>query len=114
MIEAILYTYLSAQGILDAPIYTEIPSNPPSKFYTMEKTGSSLDNHIYSSTFAIQSYADTMFNSASMNEDIKKVMLDDVIALDEIASVKLNSDYNYTDMASKRYRYQAVFDVVHY
>lgn len=114
MIEETLYTYLSANGVLDAPIYTEIPQNPPLIFYTMEKTGSSLTNHVYSSTFAIQSHADTLYHAASMNEEIKNVMLDDAIALNEVASIRLNSDYNYTDTTSKKYRYQAIFDVIHY
>ena len=37
-----------------------------------------------------------------------------MINLDEIASVKLNSDYNFTDEETKQYRYQAVFDIKHY
>ena len=36
------------------------------------------------------------------------------IALEQIVSVSLNSDYNYTDTTTKEYRYQAVFDIVHY
>ena len=35
-------------------------------------------------------------------------------ALPEIGAVHLNSDYNFTDTAAKRYRYQAVFDVTYY
>ena len=29
---------------------------------------------------------------------------------EDIGGAKLNSDYNFTDTAMKRYRYQAVFD----
>ena len=37
-----------------------------------------------------------------------------MVALDEVSKVSLNSDYNFTDAATKRYRYQAVFDIIHY
>ena len=32
----------------------------------------------------------------------------------EVASCRLNSDYNFTDTTKKQYRYQAVFDIVYY
>jgi hypothetical protein len=80
----------------------------------IEKTGGSQDNHINSSTFAIKSYAPSMYEAAVMNEEIKALMLDGLITLGEIAKVSLNSDYNFTDTETKTYRYQAVFDIVHY
>ena len=49
-----------------------------------------------------------------MNEEIKAEMLDGLITLGDIARVELNSDYNFTDTATKTYRYQAVFDITHY
>ena len=112
MIEVTVLNYLKTRTNL--PVYLEIPKDAPQSFYKIEKTGSSLDNHIYSSTFAIQSYSDSMYNAAVMNEDLKGYMLDGLIECSEIASVGLNSDYNYTDTTTKRYRYQAVFDIVHY
>lgn len=113
MIERTLYDFLKESG-LDAPVYTEVPKEPPSSFYLIEKTGSSMNNHIYSSTFAIQSYGTTLFESISMNEALKEVMLEGFIADPLVSSIELNSDYNFTDLAEKRYRYQAVFDIVHY
>lgn len=114
MIETVLYDYLKGNGILNAPIYLEKQKNMPDTFYSMEKTGSTIENRIYQSTFAIQSYADSMYNAATLNEEIINVMLDEVITLDEVVSVRLNSAYNYTDTTTKQYRYQAVFDIVHY
>ena len=38
----------------------------------------------------------------------------DTVILDDVISCKLNSDYNYTDEETKRYRYQAVFDIRYY
>jgi hypothetical protein len=40
--------------------------------------------------------------------------MENAITLDDVTRSALNSDYNFTDTASKGYRYQAVFDVIHY
>lgn len=113
MIEDTVLNYLNSQE-LSARAYTEIPKNRPSYFWTIEKTGSSLMNHINHSTIAIKSYAPSLYEAASMNDEVKAVMLDGLITLGSIAKVELNSDYNYTDTTSKNYRYQAVFDITHY
>lgn len=115
MIEYTIYKFLDTN--MTEPVYTEIPSNPPKKMIVMEKTGSSQTNHIKRSTFAIQSYGKSLQEAAELNESLKEIMmdgLDGLASLDEIVSVNLNSDYNFTDTTTKRYRYQAVFDIVHY
>ena len=112
MIEQILYSYLKT--VLAEPIYLEIPKTKPSSFYIIEKTGSGMENHIKNATLAIQSYSDTLYNAAVMNENVKEAMLSGAIGLVEISRISLNSDYNYTDGTTKQYRYQAVFDVTHY
>ena len=112
MIEKILLDYLSAE-LPDIPVYMEVPAHRPALFVVIEKTGSSRINHIDSATVAVQSYAATMYDAAALNERVKAAMLDS-ITLDSISRAALNSDYNYTDTASKHYRYQAVFDVTFY
>ena len=78
-----------------------------------EKTGSGRNNRLNSSTFAFQSYAESMYQAALLNEEVKSAV-DDLITLDEIGRVSLNSDYNFTDTTTKEYRYQAVYDITHY
>lgn len=112
MIEEILKNYLSDS--LSAPVYLEIPPNYPSRFFIIEKTGGARVNHINSATVAIKSYGTSLYDAASMNEELKTVMLDNILELPEIARVELNSDYNFTDTTTKKYRYQAVFDIKHY
>ena len=115
MIEKTIYDFLSEK--MTAPVYMEIPKNPPSQMIIIEKTGSSLDEYIYQSTFAIQSYDKSLQKAAELNELVKDVLmdgLDGLITLDEILRVDLNSDYNFTDTTTKKYRYQAVFDITHY
>lgn len=112
MIEEIVKSYLELKQ--STPVYMEIPKNPPSTFYIVQKTGSSFNNYIYSSTITIQSYAPTKYEAAVQNEHIKDLMMFGLITDPEITKVELNSDYDYTDLSEKRYRYQAVFDITHY
>ena len=113
MIEKIVYDYLKAN--IDADIYTELP--PTLEFYpscvVLEKTSERRENHIRTATIAIQSYGYSLFEAATMNELVIEQMLN-IITLNSIASCKLNSDYNFTDTTTKRYRYQAVFDITYY
>lgn len=112
MIEKIILDYLNTT-LPDVPVYMEVPEDRPAVFVVIEKTGSSRINHIDSATIAVQSYAASLYDAAALNERVKATMLD-AITLDSISRVALNSDYNYTDTASKHYRYQAVFDVTFY
>ena len=111
MIEKTILDYLS--GALSVPCVMEMPEKTPASFVMIEKTGSSVSNRISKATFAIQSYARTLFAAASLNEQVKEAM-DMIIELDSISKCELNSDYNYTDTAMKAYRYQAVFVITHY
>lgn len=91
----------------------EHPDPAPKRFVIFEKTGSGKKNRLNSSTFAFQSYAESMHQAAVLNESVKNAV-ENLINLDEFGSVRLNSDYNFTDTTTKRYRYQAVFDINHY
>lgn len=83
----------------------------PSQFVTVEKTGSSARNQIHSATIAIQSYGKTMYEAAVLNERVKEFMDDLPYSNTDFQDSDLNSDYNYTDTANKRYRYQAIYEV---
>lgn len=111
MIEEIIRNYLTGAGVT---AYMEIPEGggtPP--FVIIEKTGGGEENHIRSATIAIQSYADTLYGAAQLNEQVKALM-DDITLLPQISACELNSDYNFTDTTKKEYRYQAVYDLVYF
>lgn len=110
MIEKTILDYLLAKKLT---VYMEQPKVKPDTFYLMEKTAGGQNDKINTSTIVIQSYADTLYNAALMNEAIKLVMAE-AVELDEVTRVELNSDYNYTDPTTKQYRYQAVFVITHY
>lgn len=111
MIEEIIRNYLTGAGVT---AYMEIPEGGgTTPFIVIEKTGGGEENHIRSATVAIQSYADTLYGAAQLNEQVKALM-DDIVLLPEISACELNSDYNFTDTTKKKYRYQAVFDLVYF
>lgn len=111
MVEKIVKDYL--QSSLEIPVRLEEEDDLGNEYVLIEKTGSSTENHIASATLAVQSYSASLYGAASLNERVKEAM-EKIIELDDISRCELNTDYNYTDTARKKYRYQAVYDIVHY
>ena len=111
MIEETILNYLSSA--LEVPAGMEVPAEPPGRFVVVEKIGSSRTDHICSAVIAVQSFAESLLEAARLNERVKEAM-EGLDELDEIAAVRLNTDCNFTDPSTKRYRYQAVFDITHY
>lgn len=109
MIESILIKYLNDNGIR---AYMEVPANASGRFVVLEKTGSNRENKLDRATIAVQSYDESLNSSASLNDMVKRLLL--YIDDPRIVSSNLNSDYNYTNTATKQYRYQAVFDFYYY
>lgn len=110
MIEQKVLQYLTS--VLPHPIYMEEPRKPESRYYLMEKTGAGQNDRLFTATLAIQSYADSMIKAAELNDIVIGKMLE--MNIPEVTRVRLNSDYNFTDEQTKRYRYQAVFSLVFY
>lgn len=111
MIELTILNHLKTR--LAEPVYLEKPELAPTRYVLFEKVSSGRKNKLPSSTFAFQSYAESLYEAAMLNERVKAAV-DSLITLNEISSVKLNSDYNFTNTTTKQYRYQAVFNFNHY
>lgn len=111
MVEKIVLDYLNEA--LSVPVYMEEKTDMPEEYVLIEKTGGGEENHIERATVVVQSYASSMYRAAVINESVKEKMKQS-IQVDDICKCSLNSDYNYTDASRKKYRYQAVFDIVHY
>jgi hypothetical protein len=111
MIEKTIINYLT--DTLNIPAYSETPEKKPDQYIKVELTGGSAENLISSATIAIQSYSNSLFKAADLNEKVKRAMRN-IISIDSISKCKLNNSYNYTDTAKKEYRYQAVFDLVYF
>ena len=117
MIETIVKSCLEreletgALGLIS--VFLEVPEDAPGRYIVLEKTGSSRDNRLDTATVAIQSCADSLYDAAVMNEEVKKIMDGLPYLADEVFSAKLNSDYNFSDVETKKRRYQAVFYITY-
>lgn len=112
MIEKILRDYLLE--VLSVPVYMQKPEKlTEDEYVIIEKTGSSVTNHIETATVAVQSYSSSLYGAAVINKAVKQAMRD-AEALNDIAGIRLNTDYNFSDTATKQYRYQAVFVISWY
>lgn len=111
IIEEITRDYL--KGKVSVPVYMEKPEDEPDEYFIVEKTGGSEESHINSASLAIKSHADSLYRAVKLNEEVKSAMKG-IVGMDEITRVDLVRDYNFTDTTKKKYRYQAIFELVHY
>ena len=111
MIEQSILDFLTSK--LSVPVYMEVPEDMDEEFVVIEKTGGGQTDKINSATFAIQSWATSLLNAAALNKAVIDAM-EEAATLDIIGACSLNSDYNFTDTDTKRYRYQAVYNIIHY
>lgn len=111
MIELIVLNHLKSK--LSELVTLERQEAHREPYVLFEKTSSGKTNHLPSATIAFQSYADSLFNAAELNDRVKAAV-ESLIELDEIRGLDLNSDYNFTDTTTKEYRYQAVYDIRYY
>ena len=110
MIAVTLLDYLNTA--LDVPVFMEAPEQT-SDYVLIDQTRSSRTNHIITTTFAIQSYGDSLYDAMLLNEAVKDAM-EDFAGLDEVTHVELETDYNFTNTTTKQYRWQAVYSITHY
>ena len=112
MIEPVILEYLQTRT--DIPVKFERSPDMAPPAIIIEKTGGGgRPESLHSTTLAVQSYGKSLAAAMNLNEMVKEYMFD-AEQLPEICEVHLNSDYNYSDTATKRYRYQAVFVITHY
>ena len=110
MIAKTLLDFLDSN--LDVPVVMEAPEQTTG-YVLIDQTGSSRTNHIITTTFAIQSYGASLYDAMVLNDEVKDAMVS-FAELDEITRVELETDYNYTNTATKQYRWQAVYLITHY
>lgn len=113
MIEKIVREFLSEKMQLPTVLEEPEKQDRSEKYLLVEKLSDSEENHIYTARIAVQSYAPSLEAAAELNEQVRSTMKQ-LTLLSEVAAVYLVSDYNFTDTATHRYRYQAVFSVSYY
>lgn len=110
MIAKILLDYLDHN--LSVPVVMEAPDQQ-TDYVLIDQTGSSRTNHITTTTLALQSYGATLYEAMLLNKEVEEAM-DGFAELGEVTRVELNTDYNFTNTATKQYRWQAVYQITHY
>lgn len=111
MIEKTILDYLDEH--LSVPVYMEEPINKPASYVLIERTGSSESDLIETTTLAFQSYGASLYDAAVLNMAVK-ARIKQAVELPSVSAVYINSDYNFTDTETKRYRYQCVAVVTHF
>ena len=113
MIETVILAHLKTALDTDN-VFMEVPrDNLPTRFVVVEKTGGERSNLLNTASVAVQSYAESLYEAAVLNE-LTKAAMDSLVEEDEISKSAYQTDYNFTDTETKRYRYQAVYDITHY
>lgn len=85
-----------------------------SQFVLIDQVGSGRRNQINTVSLAIQSYGATLLDAIQLNEKVERAMRGELIKDPYVASVRLETDYNFTDTETKTYRWQAVYDITYY
>lgn len=110
MIEEIILNHIKKK--LNADCVMEEKEGEALPLVVIERIGGESTDFLHTSTFTVSSYAESMYKSAKLNDEVKNV-LKSAIELDEITSIKIE-DYNATDEQKMRYCYQLVANVIHY
>lgn len=111
MIETIVKDFM--ESCLPVPVFMEYPKDPHKRFVVLRKAGGSRDDLVDTAMFIADSYAESMFESAKLNEQVVAAF-DSLTDLDAVSSSKRGGDYNIPDTQNKRYRYQAVCNLTYY
>lgn len=111
MIETTIIAYLNAN--LTVYVGGEIPDKPPLRYVVVQKKGGERVNRIDTALFQFDAYAESLAAAAALCKDVMAVV-EDMTDLDDICSCEYGGDFNATDTASKRYRYQAMYNITHY
>lgn len=112
MIEEVIREWLNS-NLKTVKAYLETPENAAREYVLIEKTSGSTEKGLSNATIITQSYSSSLHGAAALSKRVRKIM-QKIIELDEATKITLNSEYNFTDTETKRYRYQAVFDIKFY
>ncbi len=114
MIEKVIRAkLLEALGV---GVYFTEPPKPPREYIIIDKIGSSegAARVINSVTLAVQSiHADSIGGAMELNERVKKAV-SALEADDRFTRVRCNSDGDFTDPETRRFRWQALFEITYY
>lgn len=94
------------------PTFAEEPVNPLEEYYVVEQTGGEFEDFVERIVVTVQSYGRTMENAIENDRTMRNEIMSGLILDNDISDIELVSYYDYTDTTKKKYRYQAVFEVI--
>lgn len=109
MIETTMLDYMEAR-LAPTPVLMETPEDVPDTYVLLQKVGSGRENRIERASFAMQSIAPTLYEAAALNGRVKAAA-DAMGPGDGVFAARLSGDYEFTDLTTRQYRYQAVYDI---
>lgn len=101
------------EAALGLPVLFERPTLLPPAFVLAERLGGGQETGLCTARLALQSYAGSLLAAMQLNERVKAAMAG-FAERDDVCRAELESDCNFTDPETKRYRYQAVYEVLYY
>ena len=108
IIETIVLDYLTHN--LSVPAVTEIPSGDFTECVAFHVTDRDKQNHLEMATLEFECFAESKYNAAVLDEELRRVM-EEIIELNEISASKFGGGNDDFDTTLKRYRYRSFFNL---
>ena len=112
-IEQLVQRHLEGKTVYPAFLEEPAKAQRPPRYYLAARLGNTPDNHINHARIAVQSYAPSLVEAMALNRAAYEAMKS-LPELSAVTSAGLVSDYNFTDTATGRYRWQAVYEISYY
>lgn len=112
-IEQLVQRHLEGKTVYPAFLEEPAKGERPPRYYLAARLGNTSDNHIHHARIAVQSYAPSLVEAMALNRAAYDAM-QSLTELSAVTAAGLVSDYNFTDTATSRYRWQAVYEISYY
>ncbi|MBR7179461.1 MAG: hypothetical protein IKD27_08125 [Oscillospiraceae bacterium] len=111
MIELLMLNHLKDR--LGIPVYAEVPETPPEQFVVIRKGDERREDFLRCATMMARSYGRSLLDAMELSQRVL-VAMDSFPEDPRISGCYCTGEYNFTDEETKRYRYQAVFDIYYF
>lgn len=117
--------YLYQRGYLACPCYAEEPEeyDRPEAYHIIELTGEDGYDHVWTASMTIQTYGRTLLEASKLAKELRNAIrylneygldneeLEMYPGYGDVGGLYVDTQYNWTDESTKRYRYQTIIEV---
>lgn len=112
MSEAFLIRALAdCAALVGVGVYGSIPETRPERFVTVERTGGQVSGLVDYPTFAVQCWGESRAEAAALASRATQA-LQSLVSYPQVASISVDSLYNFPDPDSRQARYQLTVSAV--